>query len=202
VGLGYLSYVSSVSHQSLFVGLLAALLAALPPREPRAALRLLLLGLGGAALAVVLYYGHFLWPLLALPSLAREAAPVYAPSGFLELLLLRSHAFFDGVHPLLALTGIALLVARRQRHRFALAWLATFLVLILLRARLPDVFRYGHETLFATPLVCLASGLTLHALSHHGRRGRWLAALVTTFLVAQGAWLQWGALREQLANAL
>lgn len=202
IGLGYLSYVSSVTNLSLFVALLAALTAALPPRRPREGLRLLLLGLAGAAIAVGLYYRDFLLPLLALPGQARGAEPVYAPMGFIELLLRRTRAFFDGVHPLLALAGLGLVLRRRGPVPFALAWLGSFLVLILLRAKLPDVFRYGHETLFVTPLVCLLSAVSLGELSGRGRTGRWLAALLAAFLVVQGAVLQWRALGEQLANAL
>jgi hypothetical protein len=156
----------------------------------------------GAAIAVGLYYRDFVLPLLSLPGRARAAEAVYAPLGFLELLLRRTHAYFDSVHPLLALSGLGLLLARRRDPVFALAWLGSFLVLILLRARIPDVFRYGHETLFVTPLVCLLSAVALAELSRRGRAGRLLATLVIGFLIVQGVVLQWRALGEQLANAL
>jgi hypothetical protein len=201
IGLGYLSYVSSVTNLSLFIGLLALALAALPPQRPRHAARLLITGLLGAALAVAVYYRDFLLPLLTLPNQARAAASVYAPTGFLDFLTMRTHAFFDSVHPLLAAVGLGLALTRRRQAAFALAWLAAYLALILLRAQLPDVFRYGHETVFVTPLICLMSAAALSEAQRRSSRGRVVSAILVTFLIVQGALGQWQAVTEQLANA-
>ena len=201
IGVGYLSYVSSVTNLSLFVGLLALALATLPPQRPRDAGRLLITGLLGAGVAVAVYYRDFLLPLLTLPDQARAAASVYAPTGFLDFLTMRTHAFFDSVHPLVALVGLGLALTRRRQPAFALAWLAAYLALILLRAKLPDVFRYGHETLWATPLICLMSAAALTEARQRSNRGRLVAALIVVFLVVQGALGQWQALAGQLGNA-
>jgi hypothetical protein len=70
------------------------------------------------------------------------------------------------------------------------------------RAKVPDVFRYGHETLLVTPLVCLASGEALSVLASRGGWRRLVAAGLLVFLAGQGFLWQWRALDLQLGNAL
>src|SRR5262249_50218247 len=82
------------------------------------------------------------------------------------------------------------------------AWLLTYFLLLFLRAKLPDVFRYGHETLFLTPLVCLASGECLAWLWHRGGWRRALALGCLLLLIGQGAVWQWRAVADQRGNAL
>ena len=81
------------------------------------------------------------------------------------------------------------------------AWLVTYLLLLLGRAKMPDVFLHGHETLFVTPLVCLASGEALAVLAARGRAGRMAAVVLGAALVVQGFAWQWRALADQLGNA-
>ena len=88
------------------------------------------------------------------------------------------------------------------RTRLVAAWLITYALLLLGRARLPDLFLHGHETLLVTPLVCLASGETLAALARRGgARRRVAAAILLLFLAVQGLAWQWRALADQLGNA-
>ena len=74
--------------------------------------------------------------------------------------------------------------------------------MILLRAKVPDVFRYGHETLFFTPLAgILAGGAIIEAL----KRGGVMRGLAVVFGIALAAFSlleQSRAVAEQLANAL
>jgi hypothetical protein len=81
------------------------------------------------------------------------------------------------------------------------AWLLTYTLLLLGRAKVPDVFLHGHETLFVTPLVCLAAGQALAVLADRGRAGRAAAVMVGAALAVQGFMWQWRALGEQLGNA-
>jgi hypothetical protein len=82
-----------------------------------------------------------------------------------------------------------------------LAWVLAYALLLLGRARVPDVFLHGHETLFATPLVCLAAGHALGALARGPAWRRVAAAIVLAVLAAQGLHAQWASIAAQLANA-
>jgi hypothetical protein len=87
------------------------------------------------------------------------------------------------------------------RTRLVVAWLATYALLLVGRARIPDLFLHGHETLLVTPLVCLGSGEALAALARAGGIRRLAAALLLAFLTIQGVAWQWRALVDQLQNA-
>lgn len=205
VALCQLGYVSGVINISLLVGLLAVAVAFERPRSLRRGAAVLAMGLAGSALSVALYYRDFL-PMLAdvAPRIAAgaAAAPRYAVQPFLSVAAARSYDFFGALYPPLAALGLATLLLRGRGRSLLLAWGGTFLLLLLGRAKAPDVFLHGHETLLATPLVCLAAGVTLGALWSNGRMGRLAAATVTLFLAYQGLLLQWQAIAAQLGNAL
>jgi len=201
--LAYVSSVNSTSLLLLFLGVFAALTPG-PGRRARAAAPWLILA-AGSLVSLALYYRHFLLPLLGLLPRAgggTGAVSRYPIEGFLWLAYSRTHDFFDGVLPVLTLGGLAMLAVERTRRPLLAAWLATYLGLILLRAKIPDIFRYGHETLFVTPLVCLAAGHALAWLNAGGGWRRALAAGLIAFLAAQGALAQWRSVAAQLANAL
>ena len=82
-----------------------------------------------------------------------------------------------------------------------MAWILAYALLLLGRARVPDVFLHGHETLFVTPLVCLAAGEALARLGRLGAWGRAGAAALLGLLALQGLGAQWAALAAQLGNA-
>lgn len=213
-----LAYVSGVTNLSLFVGVLAvsaawvfrAREAGKRALEWRLGLAVLTFGLAGSAISVALYYRDFLG--MAADMLWRIAgrapsASRYAVRGFWEVAAGRTWDFFRAVYPLLALAGLVRLfrskdAGRRAVRAVAVAWLATYAVLLLGRAKVPDVFLHGHETLFLTPLVCLAAGEALAALWRVNVAGRALAAALAAYLVGEGVWLSWQALVEQTANAL
>lgn len=205
VSLCQLAYVSGVVNISLLVGALS-LFAALEARSPRRGAALLAMGLAGSALSVGLYYRDFLGMVAdVVPRvLAGEAAAPsrYPVQPFLAVVAARSYDFFGAVYPALAASGLlSLLLAGRGRALLA-AWTATYFLLLLGRAKVPDIFLHGHETLLATPLVCLAAGQALTGLWGLGRAGRLAAASLLLFLAYQGLSLQWQALAAQLANAL
>jgi hypothetical protein len=128
-------------------------------------------------------------------------ASVYPVQSFFVVAYSRTRDFFDGVYPVLSAAGLVLLFRRGRGVSLLAAWLVTYLLLLLGRAKVPDVFLHGHETLFLTPLVCLAAGQALAALAARGRAGRAAAVVVGAALAVQGFAWQWRALAEQLGNA-
>jgi hypothetical protein len=119
------------------------------------------------------------------------------------------------VYPLLAAGGLRVLLRRapeappgqppaatfEARRWLLLAWLGAYALLLVGRARVPDVFLHGHETLLVTPLVCLAAGEALSWMARRSRAGWWTAAALMALLAVQGAYGQWQAVADQLGNA-
>ena len=216
-----LAYVSGVMNTAALV--LALVLAALARRRPADALAVAAMGLAGAMVAVALYYRDFLGMVADLvPRVAGGAA--HAPSRyevqpFLSVAFARTRDFFDTVYPILAAAGLVILWRAAPaadagaappgpapptpsvRRWLLLGWLGAYALLLLGRARVPDVFLHGHETLLATPLVCLAGGEALSRLGLRSRAGWWTAAALVAFLAVQGVYGQWQALADQLGNA-
>jgi hypothetical protein len=200
-----LAYVSGVININLLVVVLGAATAVMGRRRDG----LLLIGmvLAGSAVSVLLYYRDFLPMALDVASRmaggAERAPSRYAISSFWAVAYARTRDFFDGVYPILAAAGIAWLARGEDsaRRRLVAAWTITYFALLLGRAKAPDVFLHGHETLLVTPLVCLAAGVALAALAARGRWGRAAAAAILVFLAVQGLAWQWRALADQLGNA-
>jgi hypothetical protein len=66
----------------------------------------------------------------------------------------------------------------------------------------PDVFRYGHETLFLTPLVAILAGAALILVWRRGGVVRSAGLAAGCGLALHSFWSQWRAVADQLANAL
>lgn len=202
-----LTYVSSVVNLSLLLGLLGSFLA-LERQEDhlRQGLRVAALGLAGSAIAVLVFYRDFLgtgWDLaLRIAERGATATTRYPVESWLALVTSRTLDFFDHAYPVLAAFGFVGLLRRGRCRPLLAAWALTYFLLLLLRAKLPDVFRYGHETLLMTPLVCLAAGECLAWLWGRGGWRRALAIGVFAFLALQGGLWQWRAVALQLGNAL
>ena len=211
-----LAYVSGVINLSLLVAVLAAVTAVAGQR--RAAVAILAMGVAGSAVAVALYYRDFL-PMIGdvasriVSSGGGAGAPSRYPiQSFWTVAYGRTRDFFDSVYPALTVLGVALLCRHPMpssptdtrwpmRTRLIAAWLITYGLLLLGRARVPDLFLHGHETLLVTPLVCLASGQTLAVLARRGGWRRLAAVILLLFLAIQGFAWQWSAIADQLQNA-
>jgi hypothetical protein len=211
-----LAYVSGVMNTAALVG--ALVLAALLRRRPLDAAAVALMGLAGAAAAVALYYRDFLGMLVdvvgrAAPGSA-QAVSRYPVRSVVAVAYERTRDFFDSVYPVLAAVGLAALwrdgepsitndgrADAATRRWLLLGWLGAYALLLVGRARVPDVFLHGHETLLVTPLVCLAAGEALARLAARSRAGWWAAAALVFALAVQGAYGQWQALADQLGNA-
>jgi hypothetical protein len=207
-----LAYISGVMNTAALV--LTLVLWALVRRRPVDAALLAAMGLAAAAGAVALYYRDFLGMVIDLvPRVAQGAA--HAPSRypvqpFWLVAYERTRDFFDTVYPILAAAGLALMwrepvpeatVSTAARRWLLVGWLGAYVFLLVGRAKAPDVFLHGHETLLVTPLVCLAAGVALSRLTRHSRAAWWTAAALAAFLAVQGALGQWRAIAEQLGNA-
>ncbi|HEY2944117.1 MAG TPA: hypothetical protein VGN09_16910 [Vicinamibacteria bacterium] len=201
-----LAYVSGVINISLFVAVLALCEAGIRrDARLRQAAAVLAIGVAGSLVSVLAYYRDFLPMVLDVVSHAASrrgaAISVHPVQGFLAVAYARTRDFFDGVYPVLAAAGLVLLFRRRRGASLLAAWLLTYVLLLLGRAKVPDVFLHGHETLFVTPLVCLAAGQALATLAARGRAGRVGALALEAALALQGLAWQWRALSDQLGNA-
>lgn len=201
-----LAYVSGVINVGMLVAMLAAV--TLIAGSGAAALALVTAGLAGSAVSVLLYYRDFL-PMFAdvagrMAGGAARAPSRYPVESFFKVAWARTRDFFDGLYPVLTALGVPLLCRGERwspRTRLVIAWLLAYAGLLLGRAKAPDLFLHGHETLFVTPLVCLAAGAALGALAARGGLRRFAAALLLAALAVQGLLGQWAAIAEQLANA-
>jgi hypothetical protein len=217
VAASQLAYVSGVMNTAALV--LALVLVALVRRRPREAGALIAMGLLASLVSVALYYRDFLGMVLDLaPRVGGGGAHSpsrYPVQPFLLVAWERTRDFFDTLYPLLAAAGVALMWRARAtvgaatagiastdaRRWLVLGWLGAYALLLAGRARMPDVFLHGHETLLVTPLVCLAAGEALTALARRSRAGRLAAAALVAALALQGAHGQWQAVAAQLENA-
>jgi hypothetical protein len=183
VALCDLAYVSAVIHVSVFLAVLALFLSV---GERRIALGPLVLAAGGGAIATLLYYRDFLPAVVLLVrGVGRAGSSNYVAEAFLPLLASRTLSFFGWGYPLLALAGLVLAV-RRRSWGLLLPWATTYLVLLFLRSLVPLVFRWVHDTLFVTPLLCLAAGLALQELWARKGLPRLLGGALVLALALQG----------------
>ncbi|HEY8147466.1 MAG TPA: hypothetical protein VIK51_00940 [Vicinamibacteria bacterium] len=207
-----LAYISGVMNTAALV--LALVLWALARRRPAEAVALAAMGLGASVIAVALFYRDFLGMVFDLvPRIAQGAAQApsrYPVQPFWLVAYERTRDFFDTVYPILAAAGLALMwreaepegaASTAARRWLLVGWLGAYLLLLAGRAKAPDVFLHGHETLLVTPLVCLAAGVAVACLARLSRAAWWTAVALLAALAAQGALGQWRAIAEQLGNA-
>lgn len=207
--LGHLAYTSGVVNEAVFMGALV-ILYLLAGRPGRASGVGLIMAEAGAALgAFLLYYRHFVGDVFSLggrilgigASGVSPPASVYPVESFWAVLFERSNTFFGWPYLGLAILGLWLSGPAIRESKVARAWAIAYLGLILLRARIPDVFRYGHETLFVTPIVALLAGSALVMAFRRGGGARLGALGAGAALLAASFWQQWLAISEQLGNA-
>jgi hypothetical protein len=207
-----LSYISSVMNISILVFALALLDPWDRSQGVRQAVLILGMGVAGSLLAIVLYYRDFLGMVFDLvPRMLAESARAsrYPIQGYLSVVYSRTTDFFDTVYPFLAATGLSVFLRGKVERQpsdastrgLLLAWVAAYLLLLLGRAKAPDLFLHGHETLFVTPLVCLGAGHALGWLASRNPLGRVSAGLLLVLLAVQGLRLQWLAFAAQMGNA-
>ena len=198
-----LAYVSGVINiPTLLVSLSFLWLLRGPPPRLRTVAAILGFGLLGSAVSVLVYYRDFLGMALDVTQRAASGGPAshYPVQAWWTVAYGRTRDFFGVLYPVLAVAGLCLL--RRARGALLLvAWVLAYALLLLGRARMPDVFLHGHETLFLTPLVCLAAGQALAVLARGPRWRQAAAAVLLAALALQGFAGQWKALAAQLGNA-
>ena len=210
---GHLAYTSSVVNEGLFMAVLVALCLMTPVAADRVlGLRLFIAEGVALALALALYYRHFVGDVFGLVARitgmgGRGAGPgsaptsVYPVESFWAVLFERTGTFFGWSWIALALVGLAASGPALLRSKAVRTWVLTYLGLILLRARIPDVFRYGHETLFLTPLVALLVGVALVTGLRKGGGLRVTALIAAVVLAVISFREQWQAVADQLGNA-
>ena len=206
VACSQLAYVSGVINISLFVAVLAVVAFFFAgEHRRRLALRVLGMGVFGGLIAFAVFYRDFL-PMVV-DVLSRMVGGVAAESrypitGFFETTAKRSYEFFGVLYPALAAAGLGLMFVQKVPRLVFSAWFLTYFLLLLGRAKIPDVFLHGHETLFLTPFVCITSAVLLAELLHRGGALRLVGAGILVALSVAGFWQQWGYFADQMANAL
>jgi hypothetical protein len=207
---GHLAYTSSVVNESVFAAILVLLWLARGRRGAGAGVRIGFAEATAALCAFGLYYRHFVGDVFGLAGrifgsgngAGPGAASVYPIESFWSLLFERTQTFFGWPWMVLAVVGLGLAGASAIRSRIVPAWILAYLALILLRAKIPDVFRYGHETLFLTPLVVLLAGAALVLCYRRGGALR-LASVGSGLLLCGVSFQeQWLSISDQLLNAL
>ncbi len=206
---GHLAYTSSVVNEGLLMAILVALFLSSGAAGLPAASRLLACDAVAALAAFLLYYRHFVGDVLGLAgrltglsSSGRSVGSVYPIESFWDLLFERTDTFFGWPYVTLALVGLAALGRPVLESKLIQAWVFTYLGLILLRAKIPDVFRYGHETTFLTPLVATLAGAALIIGWSRGGILRVLAAIAGGALAFVSFLQQWQSVADQLSNAM
>lgn len=203
VAASQLAYTSGVLNIGAFFIALTLVLFLQQPRRPGHWAPLLVwLGVG-SAISFAVFYRNFLPMVLDVVSRAGASVPgtesMYPVRSFFAVSYQRTRSFFDGLYPLLAVGGLWTIVRRGRPERLALlGWAGAYLLLLFGRAKMPDLFIRGHETLFVTPLVCLASGEALAKLRRGGRLREGLALALLLALCIQGLYFQWRAIGAQM----
>ena len=200
-----IAYVSAVTLIPAFIVALALLIVA-GRSLGKVGLALALLGAGvvGSLLSVLVYYRHFLGPILeALPTLAPrfDSGPTTAAPGFLEVAFRTTAASFAPLLLALAVVGLVLSFRRERGRPILAAWLLAYALLLLGRAWAPTLFQFQHEALFVAPLLFLAAGEAVAWLWSLGGWRRAAAVALGLLLCLQGLRAQSDSLLAQLGHA-
>jgi hypothetical protein len=204
---GHLAYTSSVVNEGVLVCAIACACLLSGRSGVMPAARIIGMEAIASVLALALYYRSFVGNLFDLPArilggAGSAGASVYPVESFWALLFERTNTFFGLSFTVLAVAGFVAAGVAVTASRVVQGWFVAYLALIFLRAKIPDVFRYGHETLFVTPLVALLAGTAIVLLWRRGGPARAGAIMVAAGVVIVSAGEQWSAFASQLANAL
>ena len=206
--IGHLAYTSSVVNEGILCAVLVLVwLVSGPIGRSRASALIVAEGLA-AFCAFVLYYRHFVTDVVGLAGRlvggggSAGAPSVYPVEGFWPVFLERTGSFFPWPYLVLALIGILAARGQLKEKGLMIAWGLAYVVLILLRAKIPDVFRYGHETLFVTPVMMILVGAGLVIGWRRSGPSRVATLLASSGLLALSVRDQWRAMADQLGNAL
>jgi hypothetical protein len=206
---GHLAYTSSVVNEGVFMAVLVALYLAAGRPFLRVSISLFASEAAAALGAFFLYYRNFVADVAAVAARilgvgggGGPAKSVYAVESFWSVLFERTNTFFGWPYIGLALLGVWMGGPALRESKIVRAWGLSYLVLIVLRARVPDVFRYGHETLFLTPLVALLAGTALVIAHQRGGMSRLMGWVGGLALLGHSLWQQALSIGDQLANAL
>ena len=205
----YLAYVAGVLNTTILLSVLAMSMFFSFEREKESrclsAIAILGMGVLGGLFSFVLFYRDFLPMFMDIVS--RVAGSVeggesrYPIQSFIETTVTRTWSFFGWWYPTLAGFGMYQLLRSGISRLVLLAWLFTYFILLFGRAKIPDIFLHGHETLFVTPLVCLLSGVALETWMGSGRTRKLLVTVAIIVLAFVGIIDQWSYFSDQLMNA-
>ena len=190
LGLGALGYSSTPLFYALFG--LAMMALVLAGRETRGLLRPLALALGvGGALALVLYYGHYVPGLLGGGGSTPLVADPYPGRTFFifhnesrqSLRLWRAGLF---VPFLAAIPAAGLVIARGSAvvRSFLLAWLSAWAGIMLVKEPwgLPVLLRWAKEDFYVAPALALLIAIAIARIESRSLRTALAALSVVTFL--------------------
>jgi len=198
-----LAYTSGVLNTGAFIGLVLAALVVSAGREPRRWLPLLGMAAAASLVSLAVFYRDFLGMVVdvvaRVVTSSEGTQSLYPIRSFWEVSYERTRTFFGLIYPFLSVFGLTLLWRRRGSARLVFAaWIASYFLLLLGRAKMPDLFLRGHEALFVTPLICLATGVALSWLEARGGTSRLAARALVVALAISGAYFQWRAIAAQL----
>jgi len=195
-----LSYVYSIVTSLVLLAALAALGPLVVPDWPsRRSAAITGIGLAGSILAFALYYRGFASAIAAVFTAIEQTAGRPAPHSVFSYGFQRT--FWGWPFLAAAIVGLGLRLRARPAPLVVAAWTMTYVLLVGLRLAAPQAMRFGHENLFAAPLIALTAGAALAALADRGSRGVLAARALVVLLAAYGLYVQATMLVEEFGRA-
>src|SRR5262245_19672645 len=200
VAAAQLSYVYSIVTSLVLLAVLAALGPfVVPGWAGRRSAAVAGIGLAGSLLAFAVYYRGFASAIAAVFTAIEQTAGRPAPHSLFSYGF--QHTFWGWPFLAAALVGLGLLLRARPAPVLVAAWTIAYVLLVGLRLAAPQAMRFGHENLFAAPLIAFAAAAAMAALAGRGPGGVVAARALLVLLVVYGLYVQAAMLVEQFGRA-